>query len=1095
MRKDSTGQDQLHYNHYSADHLRVKGYVDRIERKGSMMANLTLGLDLGSGSIGWALIDQEGQRVIGLGVRVFPEGVARDQKGGEKSKNQDRREARGIRRQVARRARRRRLLREALTQVGLLPADREEFARVIAQDPYVLRRKALREKLELHELGRALFHLAQRRGYLSNRKTDKAKAADQKGLLAKIAGLATTLEEEGATLGEYLANLRERAEYGKTSECARLRNRPTRRDMYEAEFKAIWEKQRAHYPQLLTDTLKYGRCGKQGFPREPERLPAGRDLLGEYGVFGLVFFQRKTYSPKSVIGRCELERGEKRCPRAARIAQRFRIVQEVNNLRILDYANREERRLTQGEREAIIGYLSEAKERTFVQLRKKLQLHDQVRFNLERGGREKLQGHQTDAILAGKNGIGKRWKDLDGEVRDAIVDILLNEERDEVVVRRLTEECGLGREEAERASAVHLPDGYVNFSRLAMTKLLPHLERGLALMADDASNSALHAAGYLRPDQREVSQRCFLPAPPNLTNPIVRQAVIEVRKVVNALLRDYVYRNGHRLERIHVELAREAKKSFEERKQLRFDNAARRKLREDAARKIEEFDASVKPSRATVNRYLLWQEQGEFCVYCGQKISMAQLFNGETDVDHILPRWRSLDDSLANKVICHRTCNQDKQDRTPREWLESADLERYERMLQIVTRLPYGKQRKFQQKDIRLDDFVARQLTDTAYISRSVSQYLRCLGARVLCPRGEMTSDLRHWWGLNNILDVTKSDKKNRNDYRHHAVDALTLALTDDKRLHALANARGRGMPLPWQGFRDDAERAVLAIHVSHRAQRGLRGALHKDTIYGVTQKRSHPATETAAMERPWAKDWVENERVFVRRKLVTELTDTGHLAKVRDKTIRQILEQHLRDRGVDPAKRGKLPGKIFEGENTPRMPSGVPIKRVRMMEKSQTIRQVSKRRSFQYVDPGSNHHILYRSCRPGDSEVWKAEVVPMFDAAKRALAGQPLVDTSDSEEKGRFVMSLSIGDAFQIDDADGRSLLCVVRKLDQRSGRLYYRLHTDAREAKQLDQDNLYLSPSQMQRRNARKVTLDPLGRLRWADTWHWKNRGLPAS
>ncbi len=491
-------------------------------------------------------------------------------------------------------------------------------------------------------------------------------------MLAEIGDLAATLQSTGSTLGEHFANLKEQPEFAKTAECGRIRNRHTRRDMYEAEFDAIWDAQRKHYSDLLTDELKYGRRGKQAFPKEPQRLPKGESLLSEYGVYGLVFFQRRMYWPRSVVGRCELERREKRCPRATRIGQRFRILQEVNNLRVLDYARREERRLTDQEREKLVDYLSEAKERTFDQLRKKLGLPETTRFNLQRGGREKLQGHVTDAALGGKNGVGKRWHDLPDQTKDAIVDILVHETQDNVAVRRLGE-CGLTPDEAEQASRVHLPDGYMNFSKVAIEKLVPHLERGLLLMADDATNSAIHAAGYLRPDQRVVNQRRFLPGAPDLTNPIVRQAVVEVRKVVNAILREFVYRGGHTLQTIRVELAREAKKSFEQRKELRFENADRRRMREDAEKRIEEFDPQVKPSRAAKSRYLLWKEQDEFCVYCGQKISMPQLFNGDADVDHILPHWRSLDDSMANKVVCHRACNHDKGDRTPREWLEESD--------------------------------------------------------------------------------------------------------------------------------------------------------------------------------------------------------------------------------------------------------------------------------------------------------------------------------------------------------------------------------------------------------------------------------------
>src|SRR5947209_1267791 len=85
------------------------------------MAQYVLGLDLGSNSIGWALVDEIGQKLIDTGVRVFPEGVNRDQQGGEQSKSEQRRIARGMRRQIARRARRRKTLRSALVAAGLLP--------------------------------------------------------------------------------------------------------------------------------------------------------------------------------------------------------------------------------------------------------------------------------------------------------------------------------------------------------------------------------------------------------------------------------------------------------------------------------------------------------------------------------------------------------------------------------------------------------------------------------------------------------------------------------------------------------------------------------------------------------------------------------------------------------------------------------------------------------------------------------------------------------------------------------------------------------------------------------------------------------------
>jgi len=152
------------------------------------------------------------------------------------------------------------------------------------------------------------------------------------------------------------------------------------------------------------------------------------------------------------------------------------------------------------------------------------------------------------------------------------------------------------------------------------------------------------------------------------------------------------------------------------------------------------------------------------------------------------------------------------------------------------------------------------------------------------------------------------------------------------------------------------------------------------------------------------------------------------------------------------------------------------------LIEQGLTFRKVSATRSYHYVKPGNNHHIVYRSVSKKGRTQWVAEVVTMWDASTRACQGKPLVDQSDHGEK-KFVMSLSIGEMFEIDSPEGERLLCAVRKLNQRTKAAYYKIHTDARKAGDIDKDNLYLLPSQMQARNARKVTIDPIGSVRRAD------------
>jgi CRISPR-associated endonuclease Csn1 len=612
-------------------------------------------------------------------------------------------------------------------------------------------------------------------------------------------------------------------------------------------------------------------------------------------------------------------------------------------------------------------------------------------------------------------------------------------------------------------------EGRMSFSRRAIDKLLPHLERGLPLMSDDGTPSALSEAGYLRPDQRPRNIHNRLPKPPELPNPIVRQALFETRKVLNAIISEY----GAPRE-IRIELAREMKAGAKARETMNKQRWERERKNSDARSFLEEQGWPCKPN--DVRRYALWKEQSELCVYTGQQIRLSQLFGGEVDIDHILPYPRSLDNSLMNKVVCFRFANAEKADQTPREWLEQSQPDRYEQVLQRVRGLPYPKRLRFARETCELDDFVARQLVDTAYITRSVAQYLRCLGCSIVCGKGQMTAELRHQWGLDTVLRDDGLNKKNREDHRHHAVDALVVALTNRSRLQQLARGHHQSLE-PWAGFRQQAEDNIKSILVSHRARRRVRGALHSATVYGTTQKKGSAEN----VDRPWARNWVEESMVYVRRKPVASIDDTKQMSKVRDATIRELLKQYLRDeRRIDPNQPQKLKPKDWEPLPCmiSRKGQRIPIKRVRMLEEGETFREL---RANAFVKPDANHHIVYYEMPGGKEPSWSAEVVTRWDAVQRVRAGLPAVDRASSPTK-KFLMSLSIGDTFTF-ERDGIEFLSVVQKLDQRSKRVTYKLHTDARRSTEVRKDNLYLSVPRMREFKARKVVVDYLGRLRWAN------------
>ena len=1036
----------------------------------------TIGLDVGSNSLGWAIVAEDSYAILAMGVRIFPEGVDRDKQGTEIPKNQARRQARGMRRQIARRALRKRVMRIALVEAGLWPADRSDEAQLLTLDPYALRSKGLDESLTPHELGRVLLHLAQRRGFLSNKKTDGGKAKkENSATLELIAQLDKDVAASGyRTLGEFLHHRLAQAP---------ARGLRTSRSMFLKEFELFWETQAKFHPTLLTESLRFGARGKQSYPLEPKprQRRNGGTLLREVGFHGILFFQRALYWPASTIGRCELEPGEKRCEKADRLAQRFRLLNEVNNLKVCP-SRSDPRPLTPEERAKLIKYLSGTKEATFDQLRKQLDLLDGDSFNLEIGGRKKLHGSPIDHALAQKHLFGKEWKTRPDAECTAIVRSLLVED-EPVILEKAVRDWGCSEEQARELADIDLTTivpGYLNVSREAIVKLLPALEKGCLMMTRDGTPSALAEAGYLRPDQRPITLKDSLPPPPsNILNPLVKQALYEVRKVVNAIIREYGKPTA-----IHVELLREVQGGASQRSEDSIKMRQREAARQRAADLIREHNLS--PSRETINRVLLWQEQGEHCLYSGNHISPAQLFSVDVQVDHILPYSRSLDDSLMNKVVCFSDENQLKGNRTIWEWVGESNPEKYERILQSASHLAWEvrgrKKMKIMKKEVELNEFLNRHLTDSAYISSQVRLYMECLGCEVIATKGQLTSELRHQWGL---------PQKSRDDHRHHAVDALTVACTNRSRLQALARVRGardehgqkEHLPLPWPDFRQDADEMIESIIVSHRPVRDLQGSLHKDTIYGPTSKPARASIEP----RGHAKDWVEDAGQFVVRKPLESLT-AAEVERIRDPQVKTLVIERLqsfsivtgrKQRGADEVKISKEVWKeplLMKRKDGRTSPNPSVIKSVRVLVEDATIQPIRSGERTAYVKPGNNHHIaIFELPADKNGKVRRVKLpITMLEATQRMQTKRPLISRQHPEyPAAKFLFSLSWGETIWT-TIEGKEGLFVYRTLDSMIRVVF---HTDARASKDR---KLYRLPSTLE---CKKVTVDPLGRIRDAN------------
>ncbi|MBR0552687.1 type II CRISPR RNA-guided endonuclease Cas9 [Stakelama marina] len=1053
---------------------------------------LRLSLDVGTNSIGWCLVEFDedhpiGTGILDIGVRIFSDG--RDPKSGA-SLAVDRRAARSMRRRRDRYLRRRSVFLENLVQFGLMPADADEAKLVAARDPYTIRARALVERLEPHEIGRALFHLNQRRGFLSNRKAERRSKDGDDG---KIAGGAKALDqamaEAGAdTLGQFLV--------GRTEKRVRLNGENQSYDFYpqrrhiEHEFQRIWEEQAKHHPALLT---------------EDARATLHRVL----------FFQRPLKEPAVGVclfaGRYGIPRDERRLPKAHPLFQERRLYEEVNQLEITT-PGEASRKLTLDERDKLILALRDKRKVAFTSLARTLKLQPGESFNKASETRTGLIGNEVRAVLGDKKRFGAEWHRKTPEAQWEIVEKLIDEENPDTLHAFLTGRCGLDDAAAEAIAKAPLPEGYGRLGETATRRILDRLKAGVVTYAqaveacgwhhsDDRTGEVLDKLPYYGELlSRDIPPGSFDPAHADeperywgkITNPTVHIGLRQLEKLVNAVIALH-----GRPDQIVVELARELNLSEDDKKK----HEAR--IRRDTAAAIARGEKLEKEGIANTgaNRALLkrWEELNPAnpldrrCPYCAEPIGMQALFSGEADIDHIIPYSRSLDDSAANKVVTHRHCNRAKGNKTPFErWGHDAD--RWDKIAEQVARLHKSKQWRFgpdaMERVEKDGDFLARQLTDTQYLSRLAGKYLRGLyatkeeGSVYVIP-GRMTTMLRRLWGLNtilydhNIVDNKHSDApKNRLDHRHHAIDAAVTAVTTRSLLQRIARtaalAEGKdldrlfeGLDPPWTGYREELEEKLKGVTASHKADHGRKrrpsrhhdvtaGRLHNDTAYGLTGEMA------ADGKTP----------IVVHRVPLTSLkpADLTHAERIPDPALREALYQWTRD----------LTGKPFEAaleRFRETHPVFAGIRRVRVREPLNVIpiRDTSGRAYKAYKGDANARFELWRY---PDGKL-ETQVVTMF------RAHQPRQDDRPHPAAKRL-LTLRQNDLLAVERNGGPREIMRVAGFNVQ-GRLTLAAANEAgnlkaRDGLPNDRDPfkyVYLSGRSIMKAKARQVRVDPLGRL----------------
>ena len=788
------------------------------------------------------------------------------------------------------------------------------------------------------------------------------------------------------------------------------------------------------------------------------------------------------------------------------------MLEKLNNLAI---AGGNARPLDSAERAAILAKLQTQASMSWPGVRKALEplftargeSAKTIKFNLELGGDPKLLGNSLEAKLADifgaewinhpnkdaiRNEVQSRlWASDYGKVGKQRVVILSEQDRKDGRAKAreaFVRDFGVTPELADALASIKLPQGWEPYSIAALQKIFPELEKGerFGTLLNSPERKWVEWRNENFPNREQPTGEFYdkLPSPKDreemrriaqLRNPTVVRVQNELRKVVNNLISLY-----GKPDLIRVELARDVGKSKQEREEIKTANRKQERRRKDAENDLKS-KGIASPSRADIEKWQLWKESQERCPYSGNQIGFDDLFRrGFYEVEHIWPLPRSLDNSFKNKTLCHRDWNQRKGKRTPfeafghtEEW--AAIKDRLDKLLSVKEGMHPGKVKRFLAESMP-EDFANRQLTDTRYAARQAVAFLKKLWpdvgpeapVKVQPVNGRVTAQLRKRWGLNNIL--SDDGEKTRADHRHHAVDALAVACASPayvKRLSDYYKEEERGLkphlPEPWAMIRQDATSAIEAIIVSHRVRKKVSGPLHDEMPLGYTKKDITKGGVTLGI---YVKR-VPVEKLTLETLKIKSVGDISRTAKfvVEDRAVREALRAHLEKANVPPAK--AYPPYPHITENGPEIHKA----RVLTVQQKTLMRPVANG----FADPANNHHIAIYRLPNGKADF---EVVNLFDALGRLSRREPVIRRNRGDG-GNFVMSLAMGDAIEFPANHKMKGYRIVQGV-WASGVVVTRTHTDATS----DKETIwYPSAASILAANARKVLIDPVGRVRPAN------------
>lgn len=1065
-----------------------------------LMSKHVLGLDLGVGSIGWCLIALDAQgdpaEILGMGSRVVPLTNLGDDKAFSKGEaftaNQKRTARRTMRRGFARYQLRRYRLRRELEKVGMLPD--AALIQLPLLELWELRKRAATagERLTLPELGRVLCHINQKRGY-RHVKSDAAAIVGDEGEKKKdlnsayLAGIRANdekLQAEHKTVGQYFAEqLRKSQSESPTGGISyRIKDQIFSRQRYIDEYDQIMAAQRVYYPDILTDVFI-------------------RMLRDE-----VIFMQRPLKSCKHLVSLCEFEKqekvmrvqqddgkggrqlverrvkfGPKVAPKSSPLFQLCRIYEAVNNIR-LTRPDGSPRDITPEERAKIVAHLQSSASLSFAALKKLLREKALIADQLT--SKSGLKGNSTRVALASALQPYPQYHHLldmeletrmmtvqltdeeTGEVTEREVAVVTDsyvrqplyrlwhilysiEERD-AMRRALITQLGMKEEDLDGGLLDQLyrldfvKPGYGNKSAKFICKLLPQLQQGLGY------SEACAAVGYRHsnsPTSEEITERTLLEKIPllqrnELRQPLVEKILNQMINLVNALKAEYG------VDEVRVELARELKMSREERERMTRQNGERKKANDKVAERIRQ--CGLYPTKPRIQKYMLWEEAGKVCLYCGRSIEEEQCLNGDDmEVEHIIPKSVLYDDSYGNKTCACHECNQTKGNRTALEYIRAKgwEAEYMERINDLLKekKISYSKHQRLRwlKEDIP-SDFLERQLRLTQYISRQAMAILQQGIRRVSASEGGVTARLRSLWGYGKILHTLNLDRydsmgetervsregeateelhitnwSKRMDHRHHAIDALVVACTRQsyiQRLNRLSSEFGR----------EDKKKEDQEAQEQQATETGRLSSLERwltQRPHFSVRTVSDKVAEILISYRPGQRVVTRGRNIY-RKKMADgrevtcvqrgvlvprgELMEASLYGKIltqgRERIVKRYPLHDLKGEVVDPRLRELIAE--YNQEITSKVKAkGAPlyldaaekqeVRSVRCyVDKPSVAKAIPIRfdecgRAITFVKSGSNHHLaIYRTPKGELVE----SIVSFWDAVNRARYGLPLI-------------------------------------------------------------------------------------------------------